>query len=63
MTAVSGHSHHSGTLLGDIALAIMAVGQAFAAMTQQHPRPQIDNIDYRNQREDARTQNIWLFGA
>jgi hypothetical protein len=41
----------------------MAVGQARAAVTQHLLRPEVDEVDHRNPREDARTQNIWLFGA
>ena len=44
-------------------LAIMAVGQALAAVTTHRPRPEVDEADHRNPREDARTQNVWLFGA
>jgi hypothetical protein len=58
-----GSIHGSGTILGSIALAIMAAGQALAAVSQHRPRPEVDEVDHRNRREDARTQNIWLFGA
>jgi hypothetical protein len=58
-----GSVHGSGTILGSITLGTMAVGQALAAVAQPHPRPEVDEVDHRNPREDARTQNIWLFGA
>ena len=58
-----GSIHGSGTILGSIMLTIMAVGQALAAVTQHRARPEVDEVDHRNPREDARTQNIWLFGA
>jgi hypothetical protein len=58
-----GSIHGSGTILGSITLAIMAAGQALAAMTQHRPRPEVDAVDHRNPREDARSKNIWLFGA
>ena len=57
-----GSIHGSGTILGRITLAIVAVGQALAAVTTHRPRPEVDEADHRNPREDARTQNIWLFG-
>jgi len=57
-----GSIHGSGTILGSITLAIMTVGQALAAVTKHRPRPQVDDVDHHNPREDARTQNIWLFG-
>ena len=57
-----GSIHGSGTILGSITLTIMAVGQALAAVTQHRPRPEVDEVDHRNPREDTRTQNIWLFG-
>src|SRR5712671_1332535 len=34
-----------------------------AAVTQHRARPEVDEAEHRNRREDARTQNIWLFGA
>jgi hypothetical protein len=57
-----GSIHGSGAILGSITLAIMAIGQALAAVAQP-PRPEVDEVGHRNPREDARTQNIWLFGA
>ena len=51
----------SGTILGSITLIIMVVGQALIAVTK--PRPQVDEVSHRNPRDDARTQNIWLFGG
>jgi hypothetical protein len=63
-----GNIHGSGTILGSITLAIMAVGQALAAVTLQSTRqdfdmlPKVDEVEHRNTREDARTQNVWLFG-
>jgi hypothetical protein len=56
-----GGIHGSGTFLGSITLAIMAAGQALAAVTRPHPRP-VDEVGHRNPWEDART-NIWLFAA
>jgi hypothetical protein len=58
-----GSIHGSGTILGSVTLALMAVGQVLAAVTEHRPRPEVDDIDHRNPRDDARTQNIWLFGA
>jgi len=58
-----GSIHGSGTILGSITLTLTAVGQALAAVTQHYPRPEVDEVDHRNPRDDARTQNIWLFGA
>jgi hypothetical protein len=55
--------HGSGTILGRITLAIMAVSQALAAVAKPQTRPEVDEAEHRNRREDARTQNIWLFGA
>ena len=52
--------HGSGTILGSITLA---VGQALAAVAKPQTRPEVDEAEHRNRREDARTQNIWLFGA
>jgi hypothetical protein len=26
-------------------------------------RPEVDEAEHRNRREDARTQNVWLFGG
>lgn len=56
-------SIHGGTILGGITLAIMAAGQALGAGTQHRPRPEVDDVDHRNRRDDARTRDIWLFGA
>jgi hypothetical protein len=58
-----GSIHGSGTILGSITLAIMAVSQALAAVAKPQTRPEVDEAEHRNRREDARTQNIWLFGA
>jgi hypothetical protein len=64
-----GSIHGSGTILGGTTLTIMAVGQALAAVTLQSTRqdfdmlPKVDEVEHRNRREDARTQNVWLFGA
>jgi hypothetical protein len=55
-----GSIHGSGTILGSITLA---VGQALAAVAKPQTRPEVDETEHRNRREDARTQNIWLFGA
>ena len=55
--------HGSGTILGSITLAIMAFSQALAAVAKPQTRPEVDETEHRNRREDARTQNIWLFGA
>jgi hypothetical protein len=61
--------HGNGTILGSITLALTAVGQALAAVTVHRTRQEvdtpldIDRVDHRTPREDARTQNIWLFGA
>jgi len=58
-----GSIHGSGTILGSITLAIMAVGQALAAVAKPQTRPEVDKAEHRNPAKDARTQNIWLFGA
>jgi len=58
-----GSIHGSGTILGSITLTIMAVGPRLAAVTRHRARPEVDEAEHRNRREDARTQNIWLFGA
>jgi hypothetical protein len=55
-----GSIHGSGTILGSITLA---VGQALAAVAKPQTRPEVDEAEHRNRREDARTQNIRLFGA
>jgi hypothetical protein len=55
--------HGSGTILGSITLAIMAVSQALAAVAKPQTRLEVDEAEHRNRRADARTQNIWLFGA
>jgi len=55
-----GSIHGSGTILGSITLA---VGQALAAVAKPQTRPEVDEAEHRNRREDARTKNIWLFGA
>jgi hypothetical protein len=61
--------HANGTILGSIALAIMAVGQALVAVTVHRTPPAVDSfqdvdrVDHRTPREDALTQNIWLSGA
>jgi hypothetical protein len=66
---VLGSIHGNGTILGSIALAIMAVGQALAAVTVHRTRLTADtfqdvaSVDHRTPREDALTQNIWLSGA
>ena len=66
---VLGSIHANGTILGSIALALTAVGQALAAVTVQRTRPTVDSfqdvnrVDHRTPREDALTQNIWLSGA
>jgi len=52
----------SGTILGSITLAITAFGQTLAAASKPQPRPEVDEVSHRNPRDDARTQNIWLFG-
>jgi hypothetical protein len=64
-----GSIHGNGTILGSISLAIMAVGQVLAVLIMQRTRQKIDvplkvdEIEPRNPSEDARTQNIWLFGG
>jgi hypothetical protein len=55
--------HGSGTILGSITLTILAFGQALAGVTRPQPRPEVDRADHRNPSEDARIQNIWLFGG
>jgi len=55
-----GSIHGSGTILGSTTLA---VGQALAAVRKPQTRPEVDEAEHRNRREDARTQNICLFGA
>ena len=51
-----GSIHGSGTILGSITPTIMAVGQALAAVTQHRTRPEVDEVDHRNPREDTRTK-------
>ena len=58
-----GGFHGSGTILGSITLTILALGQALAAVTKPQPRPEVDRANHRNPNEDARTQNICLFGG
>ena len=66
---VLGSIHGNGTILGSIALAITAVGQALAAVTVQRTCLTVDSfqdvypVDHRTPRENALTQNIWLSGA
>ena len=63
--------HHAGarSRASSTRYAIMAVGQALAAVTLQSTRqdfdmlPKVDEVEHRNPREDARTQNVWLFGT
>ena len=61
--SIHGGGTMSGTILGSVTLAIMAVGQALTAVTKPQPRPEVDEANHRNPRDDARIQNIWLFGA
>jgi hypothetical protein len=58
-----GGIHGSGTILGSITLTSHGSRPRLAAVTQHRARPEVDEAEHRNRREDARTQNIWLFGA